>query len=61
MIKKFAYIIGLAVFLMLFLSSTCFALSPSSDTIYEGIDVSDWQGNINYSEVKASGIDIVYI
>lgn len=26
-----------------------------------GIDVSNWQGYINYSEVKNSGIDIVYI
>lgn len=28
---------------------------------YQGIDVSDWQGYINYSEVKNAGIEIVYI
>ncbi|MCI9276014.1 MAG: glycosyl hydrolase family 25, partial [Clostridia bacterium] len=31
------------------------------DVLYEGIDVSHWQGYINYAEVKASGIEIVYI
>jgi LysM repeat protein len=28
---------------------------------YEGIDVSDWQGYIDYSQVKNSGIEVVYI
>ena len=41
MVKKFAYIIGITVFLMLFLSSTCFALYVYLFVIYEGIDVSD--------------------
>lgn len=34
---------------------------PSSDTKYQGIDISSWQGNVNFSAVKNSGIDIVYI
>jgi len=38
-----------------------FAFPASSSEIYDGIDVSEWQGNINFSEVRASGIDIVYI
>ena len=29
-----------------------YALTPASNEIYDGIDVSDWQGYINYSEVK---------
>ena len=29
--------------------------------IYKGIDVSNWQGRINFSEVKNSGVEIVYI
>ena len=37
------------------------ATSPSSNIIYEGIDVSNWQGYIDYSQVKESGIEIVYI
>ena len=37
------------------------AFPASSSEIYNGIDVSEWQGDINFAEVKASGIDIVYI
>lgn len=39
----------------------CLAFPASSPTTYNGIDVSEWQGYIDYSEVKNSGIDIVYI
>lgn len=28
---------------------TAYALEPSSDVIYQGIDVSVYQGNINYA------------
>lgn len=38
-----------------------YAFSPSSPNIYEGIDVSNWQGNIDFASVKADGIQIVYI
>lgn len=41
------------------LPSLCFG--PSSSNIYNGIDISSWQRNINFSAVKNSGIDIVYI
>ncbi len=60
MLKKFIFISMLLCF-VLAISSSCFALTPSDETIYEGIDVSNWQGYIDYSRVKASGIDIVYI
>lgn len=48
------------VFIFTFLNSI-YALSPQSDLSYEGIDVSDWQGYIDYSQVKNSGIEVVYI
>lgn len=50
-------------FLIILLTITIpvFALSPSSDTIYRGIDVSEWQGDIDFRRVKESGIEIVYI
>ena len=32
------------------------AFGPSSDKIYEGIDVSEWQENINFKKVKEAGI-----
>ena len=48
------------VFIFTFINSI-YALSPQSELNYEGIDVSDWQGYIDYSQVKNSGIDVVYI
>ena len=60
-IKKIMYglIIGLIV---LFMNMTyAYAITPSSNALYEGIDVSNWQGYIDYSQVKAQGIEIVYM
>lgn len=37
------------------------ALGPSSNSIYQGIDVSAYQEMIDYAKVKASGVEIVYI
>ena len=37
------------------------AIEPSSSYIYEGIDVSKWQGNIDFEKVANDGIEIVYI
>lgn len=48
------------IFVFTFLKSVC-ALSPKGELIYEGIDVSDWQGYIDYNQVKNAGIQIVYI
>lgn len=33
----------------------------ASTTIYQGIDVSEWQGDIDFSSVYKDGIEIVYI
>lgn len=38
-----------------------YAITPISNLEYQGIDVSNWQGYIDYSEVKRSGIEVVYI
>ena len=38
-----------------------YAFGPSSQNIYEGIDISEWQGNIDFTQVRNSGIDIVYM
>lgn len=38
-----------------------YAITPSSDPKYQGIDVSDWQGYIDYAQVKENGIEVVYI
>lgn len=38
-----------------------YAITPSSNPQYQGVDVSDWQGYIDYGQVRASGIEVVYI
>ncbi len=48
------------VFIFTFFSSI-YALSQQSELKYEGIDVSDWQGYIDYNQVRNSGIEVVYI
>ena len=60
--KKKGRISILAILIILFMNvNISYAISGSSNVRYQGIDVSDWQGYIDYSEVKAQGIDIVYI
>ena len=44
----------LAIFFILSYSTSCFAFGPSSDRIYQGIDVSRWQEDIDFSLVKKS-------
>ncbi len=52
----------IGIVLVLFLLPTAvFATVASSNNIYNGMDVSNWQGYINYAEVKQNNIDIVYI
>lgn len=46
---------------MYILIGPVYAFGPSNNTTYNGIDVSGWQGNINYSQVASTGIDIVYM
>lgn len=44
-----------------FIPSVLAALPPSGGTIYQGIDVSEWQGAIDYQKVKEAGIQVAYI
>lgn len=59
MVKKIFSIILLIVILMSMIP--VFAFPPSDEKIYQGIDVSEWQGRINFKEVAESGIEVVYI
>lgn len=61
MLKKFKFILLISIFLTLCFATYSFALSPTDNNIYEGIDVSNWQGYIDYRFVKEAGIEIVYI
>ncbi len=59
--KRFSIFLILFIFLNIAYSIPVYALGPSSNVIYQGIDVSVWQGNINFSQVRADGIEVVYI
>lgn len=54
-------ILSIVLLLVMFLPITFVYATPSNNDIYNGIDVSNWQGYIDYSQVKNSGIEIVYI
>lgn len=54
----------LLVFVTIFISMSCTqvnAFPASSTPTYEGIDVSEWQGKINWEEVARSGIEVAYV
>ncbi len=42
-------------------SVNTWAMTADSDVIYDGIDVSKWQGEIDFAQVRSSGIEVVYI
>lgn len=64
MMKNFKKVISLfLIFTVAFFINTSIseAITSSANPEYSGIDVSNWQGYINYSEVKSKGIEVVYI
>lgn len=58
---KFKFLCVAILVLMTIIPINVFATTASSNVIYEGIDVSNWQGYIDYKAVKDSGIEVVYI
>lgn len=58
-VKVIFFIYIITNFLIIF-QPNIYAIEPAG-RIYEGIDVSGWQGEIDFSQVKNSGIDFVYI
>lgn len=61
MIKKMFIFLICTAFIIYVLPSGVIAFGPSDSTIYEGIDVSSYQGEIDFKKVKDAGIEIVYI
>lgn len=59
-IKLFLKIFSIIIILV-FIPVSVIATVASSNNVYNGIDVSNWQGYIDYSKVKQSGVEIVYI
>lgn len=60
MIKKLFLFMSL-IFVIMGYSVQVSALPPASGGQQEGIDVSQWQGNINFEQVAAAGIRVAYI
>ena len=61
MLKKFLTGIVIFIFVFCIQINHIYALTPTSNLSYQGIDVSNWQGYINYGEVRDAGIQVVYI
>ncbi len=61
--KENGILIFLIILTFIFFSNInmTYAITPSSEPRYQGIDVSDWQGYIDYRQVRESGIEVVYI
>lgn len=65
--KKIRFIVNIFisltcfVFMTYILSVQSLAFAPSSNVFYEGIDVSNYQGEIDFQKVKQDGVDVVYI
>lgn len=59
--KKIISILLMAFIVIQITPSKVEAIEASGDEIYQGIDVSNWQGNINFTQVRDDGIKIVYI
>ena len=52
----------LKIFLVLLISAMMLSIAwPASAAEYRGIDVSEWQGDIDFNQVRNSGIEMVYI
>lgn len=61
MLKRISIALISCIFLISIFVVQSYAIEPSSKTIYKGIDVSEWQENIDFKKVKEAGIEIVYI
>lgn len=57
-LKKICIITAMCI---MAISTKALAIGPASSPIYQGIDVSEWQGEINFEQVANSGTQIVYI
>lgn len=60
-VTKLLTIFTILAVTVFFNNSGSYAITAASSQLYEGIDVSDWQGYIDYRQVRESGIEIVYI
>lgn len=61
-ITKILLIFSIIFAFIFWININCvYAITPISNLSYQGIDVSNWQGYIDYRQVRESGIEVVYI
>lgn len=51
----------ISVLLVFVMANLSYGITPIEEPNYAGIDVSNWQGYIDYEQVKKSGIEVVYM
>ena len=53
---------GAAGIILSLIFAVCFMCSPAfaASRLYQGMDVSSWQGDIDFQAVRAAGIQVVY-
>ncbi len=59
--KKIVFFLLVFTIVFVMNNKVSYCIVAGSQKQYDGIDVSNWQGYINYKKVKESGIDVVYI
>ena len=59
--KKIAVWSAILCIMLLTWTGLGYALEPAGPIAYDGIDVSEFQGDIDFESVRADGIDLVYI
>ena len=59
--KSILCLLSIFTFIFWINMNSVLAITPLSNLEYQGIDVSNWQGYIDYSSVRESGIEVVYI
>ena len=54
---------GAAGIILSLIFAVCFMCSPAfvASRLYQGMDVSSWQGDIDFQAVRAAGIQAVYL
>ena len=58
---KYFVVMIFSIIMIFVLSNSIYAFGPTSESLIEGIDVSAYQGNIDFNQVKKNGVEIVFI
>ena len=59
--KSILCLLSIFTFIFWINMNSVLAITPLSNLEYQGIDVSNWQGYIDYRTVRENGIEVVYI